>query len=306
MRLPNPEIRTEDVLAVLRDAYGIEAEDASFVPKGLDSWCYRVGDCWLSVRRDRQGHVPEAYAASRELHDGGLAFVVPPRRGRHGAVVHRSPFGAPVVTFDFLAGAPIVDGPTLSRTEAAELRDLVATLHCSTTSQRIPHEAFRPGFLDELRRVLPMAAARDPGSGPYSARLHKLLAGAENALAATIAAIERQGDVCRALGGDEVLTHGEPGAANVMRVNGGLVIVDWGAMSWAPPERDWFHLRRSFGFDYQFRAEMERFYGLRWVLGEITEYTAELFADHDGDEEDAAMWAELEEYVDDVVSDATS
>jgi hypothetical protein len=40
-----------------------------------------------------------------------------------------------------------------------------------------------------------------------------------------------------------------------------------------------------------------RFYQVRWMLGEVAEYTGRFMHKHVGDREDAAMWEELGQYL---------
>ncbi len=87
MLLPDPTIDTSLLEAMLDREYADDREPLTFVPAGGDSWCYRARPWWVSVRRDRAGHHPGAYAAAVELAQAGLEFVLAPARGRSGEVV---------------------------------------------------------------------------------------------------------------------------------------------------------------------------------------------------------------------------
>jgi len=76
---------------LLAARYGAEPSRLEFVPVGGDGWHYRCRPFWVSVRRDRQGHVPAAYAAAGELARAGLEFVLAPLPDEEGRVVHRQP-----------------------------------------------------------------------------------------------------------------------------------------------------------------------------------------------------------------------
>lgn len=70
MLLPDPSIDVASLAALLRSEFDTEA-DLSFVPVGGDSWNYRAGPWWVSVRRDSQGHFPGNYEAARQLREAG-------------------------------------------------------------------------------------------------------------------------------------------------------------------------------------------------------------------------------------------
>src|ERR1700682_3359138 len=101
MLLPDPTIDVGALAQLLSAEFDAEQLTPTFVPAGGDSWCYRAGEWWVSVRRDRQGHFPANYEAARELRDAGYEFVVAPVRGRSGRVVH-TVGGRPGVVTEFV------------------------------------------------------------------------------------------------------------------------------------------------------------------------------------------------------------
>lgn len=102
---------------------------------------------------------------------------------------------------------------------------------------------------------------------------------------------------CRGDAGGFVLTHGEPAPPNVIvSAEGQLLLLDWGDLLWAPPERDALGLAEV-GIDTPGRSHVKRFYELRWVLGEVAEYVARLTDRHEGTAEDAEKRRELARYL---------
>ena len=83
-------------------------------------------------------------------------------------------------------------------------------------------------------------------------------------------------------GGDWVVTHGEPHAANVMRTSEGRVLLDWDTVALAPPERDLWMLVVGGGAeaaDLYARATGTTvneaaidFFRLTWDLKDLAEY----------------------------------
>jgi spectinomycin phosphotransferase len=98
---------------------------------------------------------------------------------------------------------------------------------------------------------------------------------------------------CRSLQPAFVLTHGEPNRGNVLVTDEGrLLLMDWGDLAWAPPERD-LVMRPDLGLPRTGDETLLRFYELRWDLGEIAEYVDRFVEPHAGDAEDQGMWQEL-------------
>ena len=250
----------------------------------------------MPIARDMQGHVPLAYVAARELNRAGHEFVVAPLVGRNGQVVQLFE-GLPIVVFPFLTLTSIA-----SRTEGlfsvgSEALSILQTLHSSTVNSTIPSETFYYPFEEKLDSCIAVALQSHFGSGPYSAKLHQLIARHRiliDSLRREAVAISRH---CIDKPGRFMVTHGEPSSANFLRLGDSLRLIDWGALSMAPPERDLFHVQRTFHTPVTGRPEFLRFYELRWVLGEIAEYTEHFVLPHAGDLDDEAMWQRLLRYL---------
>lgn len=162
MLLSDPLIGVAALATLLRSEFDTEAE-LSFVPVGGDSWNYRAGAWWVSVRRDRQGHFPGSYEAARQLREAGHAFVLAPCRGRSGRVVFLVG-GRPVVVSPFVAHHP---SSGLSPRETEALRQAAESLHSATVSAPVPRETFELPFAAELDAALSRAEAGASGSGPF-------------------------------------------------------------------------------------------------------------------------------------------
>ncbi len=287
------------------DEFGEESGSSSsfgsvnFLPMGEDSWSYRCGRYWVSVRRDLAGHFPAAYEGTLLLRESGKEFVLAPLRGRSGRIVHTVD-GFPVVVFPYLARAArgTANGTGIT---AAQLDSLVRRLeevHRSDLRLRLPVEDFRPPFEKGLEEVLAIAAS-GVGTGPMSQALHRLVSRRWDHLQEQLREFSVVATSCADIwqrSPDHVLTHGDPSRANVLLTED-VLILDWGGLMWSPPERDWSAISRHFGVPPRGRAEMLRFYELRWNLGEIAEYVTRFVNPHTGDADDQAMWQRLVRYV---------
>jgi aminoglycoside phosphotransferase (APT) family kinase protein len=291
MLVENPDIDVDALAALLREQYGARAAPAFVRGAGGDSWCFDACDWWASVRRDRLGHVPAAYAAACELRDRGLDFVLAPARGRDGRVVH-AVGGAPVVVFVREPGRPL-HPDAASAVQALQVRDMIAALHAQSVATELPTETFAMPFAHELAEGVARATAGAEDAGPYGARVSALVRANLEAIEARRAEMAALQHLCRTDPGTLVLTHGEPDRGNIMlRPDGSLRLMDWGALQWGPPERDLSSLP-DLGFAPSGRAPFLRYYELLWTLGEVAEYVARFTSPHDGNAEDAEKWDEL-------------
>ncbi|GHF52211.1 hypothetical protein GCM10010218_37040 [Streptomyces mashuensis] len=310
MLLENELVERRSLLRLVTDNFqeflgaAGEAGELTFFPLGEDSWSYRYGPLWISVRRDLDGHFPGAYEAALRMRASGKEFVLAPLAGRDGRVVH-TVTGFPVVVFPYVeraTSAPLAPA-------AAQLDRLVRQLeevHCFSSPAGLPAgvpvEDFRFPFETDLDKALQAALdGATAGCGPYGPQLAGLVARRRDHITALRQDAARTAEECAALwqGERPALTHGDPSPANVLFGTDGVDvgILDWGGTMWAPPERDWSALTRAFGLPPRGRPAFLRFYELRWVLAEIAEYAARFTGPHTGDADDRAMWERLTRYL---------
>jgi len=288
--LPNRRIPTVALAAMIEEQFPGLSGPLRFVPVGEDSWCFRAGGLWVSVRQDREGHRPAAYEAACELRDGGLEFVLAPLAGRDGLVVH-TVGGFPVVVSPFLEGGPAT-GPAAGCRVAA----MMTRLHRATVAAEIPVEDFAFPFGIELATSVSRIVDEGAARGPFADPLRCIVACRRDAIAQLQDDLCVAGEACRRSDLDMVVTHGDPVAHNALRHRDRLLLVDWTGVAWAPRERDWFFVRTSFGpraIGAGLRPEALRFYGLRFALMEIEEYLAHFLGERAGSVEDAPAWRKL-------------
>jgi spectinomycin phosphotransferase len=293
--LPPVEVDVDRLRSAVEDQYGAVAAPLRFVPLGEDSWAFRLGPLWLSLRRDLRGHVPGAYAAAHLLARSGLDFVLAPLAGADGRLV-RQVEGRPLVVFPYRDISQLSAGG-VSAEEARAVVAMLTTVHRADVPADLPREGFSLPFEADLDEAQSFADGPEPAAG-YPRRLHRLLGGHRDTLKALRAKAAELGERCRASASGFVLTHGEPSDANVLRGPAGLILADWGGAMWGPPERDWFHVVRTLGIEVPACRDAELdFYRVRWRLSEIAEYATRFRRPCDEDAEDAAMWGRLLRYL---------
>jgi spectinomycin phosphotransferase len=235
--------------------------------------------------------VPQAYQAAHDLREGGLDFVLAPEVGRNGAIVQW--LGSrPVVVSRYVAGRPIFPDPATPE-QAAKIEWMVAALHHGYVGRDLPREAFEDPFSEQRAAAVAGALAGAEASGPYGAAVTRLVRRNVERLAALEEEMRVCQEACRRKQPPFVLTHGEPNRGNVFVTDEGrLLLMDWGDLAWAPPERDLVS-RPDVGLPRLGDETLLRFYNLRWILSEIAEYVERFVQPHTGDREDQAMWREL-------------
>ncbi|MER7014994.1 phosphotransferase [Saccharopolyspora sp. NPDC000359] len=290
----NSSVHPAELLALAAEQFGVRAPAAEFVPRGEDSWAYRIGPLWVSVRRDLDGHHPAAYEAAWQLHQAGLEFVVAPLAGADGRVVHHVG-GHPVVVFPHLDAVALPTSAADLDGHRSQVQDMVGLLHRSTVDADLPlpREDFTLPFAERMDRALRAATGEMPSRGPYGNAVREVVLRNHHALESVRRTVTEVGESCAGAGVAPVLTHGDPSPDNVIVHRGRLFVVDWGGLTWAPPERDWYNVARTFGSAPPGRDDVVDFYRIRRILSEITEYVGRFAHPHSGDADDQAMWRRL-------------
>jgi spectinomycin phosphotransferase len=246
--------RLEQALA---EGWGLRAASLEHVPEGGGGYHWKLagrdgrahfvtvddldGKGWLGGTRAAVfGGLGRALGTAAALrHEGGLEFVVAPIAARDGELLRCLDDRYTVCVFPFLAGRSYRFGPYTDARLRARALDMIAALHRATPVVRgraprhVPRFAGR-GDLD--------AFLLDPGrrweGGPFSEAARQLLATRTGDLARLATGFDRLAGATARARADPVITHGEPHPANLMSVNGHLVLIDWDTAALAPPERD--------------------------------------------------------------------
>jgi aminoglycoside phosphotransferase (APT) family kinase protein len=152
-------------------------------------------------------------------------------------------------------------------------------------------------FADELEGALARAVAGSHTTGPLGGDVSELVSRNGVRIGDWREEIAVCQERCRASPGELVLTHGEPEPPNlIITPDDELLLLDWGDLLIAPPERDALSLR-SLGIAPPARRDVLRFYELRWILSEVAEYVSRFTSPHAGDAEDIEKRRELARYL---------
>ena len=207
-----------------------------YVPEGGGSHHWKLGDTGEAVFKGLGRALGTATALRHEV---GLPFVVAPIAARDGELLRRLDDRYTVSVFPFLAGRSYPFGPYTDARLRGLALDMIAALHQSTPAVRgrapdhVPRFAGR-GDLDAFL----LDPDRPWDGGPFSEPARRLLVTRTADLAQLAGGFDRLAGITAPARADRVITHGEPHPANLMSVDGRLVLIDWDTAALAPPERD--------------------------------------------------------------------
>ena len=255
MRALPEEFEASTLITSLADGWGFAVEAADFAAVGGGSYHWVVRDVegtrgfvtvddldrkrWLGDTRESVfDGLRRAFDTAAALRDGGLDFVVAPIPTSRGETVRRIGPRHTIALFPFVDGRAGRFGHYGTEERAAVVA-MLAELHQATPA--VASVARRIDLQLPGRRELE-SALRDVNQtwlgGPFSEPARQALASHASDVAELLALADRlAADVARRIN-NWVVTHGEPHAANLMRVGESHVLIDWDTVALAPPERD--------------------------------------------------------------------
>lgn len=244
-----------------------------------------------------------AFDTAAALRDAGLAFVVGPIRTSGGESVRRVGQRHTVALFPFVDGRADEWGDYETAADRAAIVAVLAELHRATPA--VASVADSVG-LDLPGRGLVDAALREVdetwSGGPFSEPARRALADHAADVAELLALADRLAADVEKRGGEWVVTHGEPHRANVMRIGGSRMLVDWDTVALAPPERDLWMVMGDTGDEAAaytdatgraVDADAVDFFRLTWDLKDMVECLNVLRAPHRRTDDTARVYRTL-------------
>jgi spectinomycin phosphotransferase len=201
-----------------------------------------------------------------------------------------------ITVFPYLDGD--VGGELPPRDQLA-LIDMLARLHNATPLAARTAPARRPDLPPRPALEAALGELSQPWhGGPYSEPARQLVTRHASSLGQALASFDelaREAARC----GPPVITHGEPHSDNILRLAGGLYLIDWGSAGLAPPERDLWDLADADGRAADRYAELTgrrvnttvmRMYRLRWSLEEIMLSVRQFRGPHEQNGDTEVAW----------------
>jgi spectinomycin phosphotransferase len=317
VRSPPADLAPGLLGTALAGAWGLRAATLEYVPQGGGGYHWKLtsehgqphfvtvddldakdwmGDTRGAVFAGLQRALGTAAALRYEM---GLEFVVAPIPARDGELLHRLDWRYTASVFPFMAGHSYRFGPFPDRRLRGRALDMIAALHQATPAVRgrAPRHVLSFGGRGDLNTFL-----LDPDhpwdAGPFAEAARHLLVPCIADLAQLATGFDRLADATAPARADPVITHGEPHPANLMSVDGRLVLVDWDTTALAPPERDVSLIATSSNegvdrYHHMTGRELDlavlTLYRLRWYLDDLAS-AIHLFRNHHRDTRDTRRW----------------
>jgi spectinomycin phosphotransferase len=301
------EFDESELTTSLAEGWGFHAEVVEYEPVGFGSYHWVVADAegrrgfvtvddldqklWLGdTRAARLDGLRCAFDTAAALRDAGLGFVVGPVRGRRGETVR--PIGSKhtIALFPFVEGRAGRFGRYDTAEERAAVAEMLAELHRATPVVR---GLARRGSLDVHGRPRLESGLRDVNQpwegGPLSEPARLALANHADDILALLAALDRLARDVATRRTEWVVTHGEPHAANVIRAEERLLLVDWDTVAVAPPERDLWMIETPTGDEIGLYADATGhrvddvaidLFRLAWDLADLAAYVSTFRSAH--------------------------
>ena len=241
------------LLESVRAAYGLAAEELTFVPEGYVAACYAV-QCtrneryflklWPNTVVGSEGaaRLAASLALVRALYERRLLTNVPyPLPTREGAL-SATFAGSPFAVFPFLPGRVAPHWPGLTQTVRDEFARVLAAIHRATPALAdvLPRrEIFDVSFEGDLLADLTAVAALESHERPALIELAELIVPRRPEILTQLDRLHRLQDVVRRLDGPLVLCHTDMGGENLLIDDRNrLFVLDWDDATVAPPEHD--------------------------------------------------------------------
>jgi aminoglycoside phosphotransferase (APT) family kinase protein len=308
----------------LRDEWGFAATTLAYQPVGFGSHHWLAADVndeqlFVTVDDLEAGlrsaadttdavyvRLERAFVTALSLRrDAGLPFVVAPVPTRAGRVLARLTSRYSIVVHRFVDGQQAGREAEFDRpADRHRVVEMLTALHAAQAEAPLDDDFVVPK-LAELTEALADTAGHWRG-GPYGQRARDLLATHAADLAVLVTVRADLADRVAARSGRNVITHGEPNAANMLRTQAGLMLVDWESVLLAPPERDLWALSDSdpsipaayaAATGLTVDADALTLYRLSYDIGEIALYISQFRRDHGETADTAEAWRNLEHFL---------
>lgn len=243
--LTKPNLKNEEIIACLRDAYGIDVATIAFLPLGADfnTDVYRVTtstqtDYFLKLR---SGEFLEAsVSVPKYLADMGIKQVIPPLATKTGQLwTSLASFKA--ILYPYVEGHNGID-TKLSEDQWAQFGAAIKKLHSAdipaSTTKDVPGETFSSKWRETVKAFL-MRIESEVFEDPVAVKMALFLKSKSSEILKLVERAEELALAIQTQPIDYVLCHADMHGWNlIIDKEGELYIVDWDTLIFAPVERD--------------------------------------------------------------------
>jgi spectinomycin phosphotransferase len=243
--LIKPNLTDEEIIACLRDAYGLTIEKVAFLPFGADfnTAVYRVttnngSDYFLKLR---SGEFLEAsVSVPKYLVDLGIKQVIPPLATKTEQLwTSLASFKA--ILYPYVEGRNGVEAK-LSEDQWAQFGAVIKKLHSAdipvSITKYVPRETFSSKWRETVKAFL-MRIENEVFEEPVAVKMALFLKSKSSEILKLVERAENLAIMLQTQPLDYILCHADMHGWNLMiDKEGALYIVDWDTLIFAPKERD--------------------------------------------------------------------
>lgn len=243
--LIKPDLKDEEIIACLRDAYGLTIEKVVFLPLGADfnTAVYRITtsnqtDYFLKLRSGK--FLEASVSVPKYLADMGIKQVIPPLATNTGQLwTSLASFKA--ILYPYVEGHNGID-TKLSEDQWAQFGVAIKKLHeidiPASITKDVPRETFSSKWRETVKAFL-MRIEREVFEEPVAVKMALFL---KSKRCEILKLVERAEELALAIQKqpiDYVLCHADMHGWNLfVDKENALYIVDWDTLIFAPVERD--------------------------------------------------------------------
>jgi spectinomycin phosphotransferase len=305
---PPAGIDERDLARFLARSWALEVGRLRYIPKGFGSYHWLAeardgheyfvtvddleGKPWLGADHESTfDGLQAAYETALALHQQALLhFVVAPIPELGGRAAVRLTSQYSLAVFEFIDGPASGWGEPISSDDRLLLVHRLAELHLSTPT--VASRAPRRGLELPGRAGLEVALeelTRPWDGGPFSEPARRELAANADAVYEWLGSFDALAARVADRAAEPVVTHGEPHPGNLIRVEGGFLLVDWDTVAMGQPERDLWMLDDGSGrilaaYSHTTGRAVDdiaiSLYRLSWRLADIASFTVLFRSDH--------------------------
>lgn len=268
--LDKPDLSGERLTTCLREAYGLNIVQLTFLPLGADAntAVYKavtlVGQPYF-VKLRRGSFDEMSVRLPRYLSGHGVPHLIPVVGARTGEWVDLEPFT--VTVFPFITGKSGYEVPLTTRNWrdfGAALKRLHTLAVPPELRNRLQRETYGAGGREQLKAFLSRLEDTDTDpidTDPIAGRLAAFMKGKQLQVSDLVSRAEHCAETLRARAPEFVVCHADLHAGNLLISGGGFYIIDWDDPILAPKERDLMFIGGGQGFaGYAPQEEEKLFY----------------------------------------------
>ncbi len=305
-----------EVAAALARHWGLAVTGLHYLPVGFGGYHWSAHDAdgvrWFVTatdlaRFDSFAGLERAMSTAVRLAQAGLEFVLAPVPTVSGGAACPAGSQYAITVSPFIDGTPGSWGDPMTAADLAAVTGMLARLHAVRAD---PAEV--PLRARELpARVVIEATLRERAAswqtGPYGEPTRVLVNEHAASLAEALDTLDQLTAELSGSAGELVITHGEPHPGNLIRSDGGLLLIDWDMVGLALPERDlWWIVSESGAEAAQYTQLTGRpvsqtavsFYRLRWDLADLAEFLPWFRGPHVPSADAETAWRGLADIID--------